>query len=107
MIAHFIITSAIASLALLGNGATAAAMPNEAANLDARANTGINVEVVCNVQHGAGFHAKTTGKGCDDWICVRGDEKLGINLDEWCRASYGSGAYASCSNGVFSWVCNH
>lgn len=107
MLAHSITLSAIASFALLSNFATALALPEEATTLQARATDGINVEAACNIYYGTSFSAKTTGSGCNDWVCVRGDEKHGIDLSQWCRDSWGGGASASCSNGVYSWVCNH
>lgn len=101
MLAHSILLSATASLALLGGSAAALAMPEQAKELQARATSPISVEAACNVFYGTSFHAQTTGNGCYDWVCVRGNQRYGLDLNEWC------GGQASCSNGVYSWVCIH
>ncbi|KAG9642416.1 hypothetical protein KCU64_g12164, partial [Aureobasidium melanogenum] len=102
MIANSILFNAIASLALLSGSAAALAMPEQVKDLQARGTRPISVEAACNVFYGTSFSAQTTGNGCNDWVCVRGNERYGLDLNEWC-----GGKGASCSNGVYSWVCNY
>jgi len=106
MFAHNTILSAIVSVALLSTSATALAVPEPAGDLQSRATAGISVEQACNRYYGGGAHAEATGGGCYDWVCVSGNQRLGLDLAQFCRDSYGSGASASCSNGVYSWLCN-
>lgn len=99
MLVHSAILSATASIALLSGSATAL--------VQARATDGIDVESACNLFYGTSFSAKAIGSGCNDWRCVRGNEAYGLDFNEHCQNVWGGRAYASCSNGVFSWVCNH
>jgi hypothetical protein len=105
MIAQSIIVSAIASLALLSGSASASAIPE--AGIEARATSGINVDAACKFYHGDSFGAKATGTSCNSWVCAHGSESYGIDLNAWCTQTYGGAAYASCSGGVYNWVCNH
>jgi hypothetical protein len=103
MFARSIILSAIASIALLSGSATALATPD----VEARATAGVSVEAACNIAYGTSFTAVATGSGCNDWKCQRGSESYGIDLNEWCRDTYGGSSTASCSGGVYNWVCNY
>lgn len=91
----------LTSLALLSVGATALAVPEEAKSLQTRAGSPISVEAACNVQYGTSFSAITIGNGCNDWVCARGNERYGVDLNEWCGFRG-----ASCNGGVYGWVCN-
>jgi hypothetical protein len=112
MIAHSIILSALTGAALLSNSATALAMPAEssAKTLQARATSPINVQALCENYHNPEeIAAETTGSGCNDWVCrdTWDETGYGIDMNAWCATLHGPGAYASCKNGVYSWVCNH
>ncbi len=107
MIAHSIILGAIASFALLSDSATALAMPDSALTLQARTTSGINVEAACNIYYGTSFSAVAAGSGCNDWVCVRGSERYGLDFNQWCRDSWGGNSYATCGGGVYNWVCNY
>jgi hypothetical protein len=98
----------LSAIALLGASATALAMPAGSDNtLEARTDSGIDVQAACSLAYGTSFSAQTTGGGCNDWACVRGNVRYGVDLNQHCRDTWGSGARASCSNGVYSWVCVH
>ncbi|KAM0701997.1 hypothetical protein Q7P35_010907 [Cladosporium inversicolor] len=98
----------LSAIALLSTSATALAMPAESDNtLEARATNSIDVNAACALTHGSSFVAQTTGKGCNDWVCVRGGVRYGIDLNQHCRDTWGSSARSSCPNGVYSWVCVH
>lgn len=105
MFAHSIVLSVIASIAVLSNSATALAIPEQAKNLEARGITPIGVERACNFFYGTGSSAQTTGNDCNDWVCVRGNERHGLDLNQWCVIQTFGSTGASCSNGVYSWVC--
>lgn len=112
MIAHSIIISAITGVALLGNPATALTVPGSAKTLQARATSTISVEEICGENYGPErYYAKTTGNGCNDWVCAPREgisgKQYGIDMNGWCADWWGPGAYASCKNGVYSWVCNY
>jgi hypothetical protein len=43
-------------------------------------------------------------------VCVRGNERYGVDLRLWCELSVGDATchtYASCSNGIYDWRCNY
>lgn len=66
------------------------------------------MESVCNLKEGTSFHAVADGPNCEDWKCVQGNRRLGINMDEHCKNTYGGGAYAKCgSKGINGWRCVH
>jgi len=112
MIASKSLLSSIATILLLGNSATS--MPTESANskdlLPRTETSSISVSDACKYEHGSGFSAQAVGNGCNDWVCVRGNERYGVDLRLWCEMSVGDGTcytYPSCSNGVYSWRCNY
>lgn len=104
-----LVLSALASVALLSNPATALAIPDSESTetLQARAETGISVQAACNIFYGIGFSAVAEGNGCNDWVCVRGRERYGLDLLKWCQGNYGGHSSAKCPKGVNSWVCLH
>jgi len=104
----------LSAIALLGSSATALAMPAAAASdntLEARTDSSIDVQAACERSYGANFLALTTGDGCNNWVCrevkLFNGVSYGIDLNQHCRDTWGSNARASCSNGVYSWVCIH
>lgn len=114
MIGHIQLLSTTASLLLLSNTATALALAPlaESANTKAlltRDTDPISVDDACKFQHGSGFSAQTVGNGCNDWVCVRGNERKGVDLKKRCCSIDESwnccNVDALCSNGVNSWVC--
>lgn len=106
------VLSTIASLLLLSN--LAAALPAESAGVQTRRSEGdnpINVDEACKFQHGSAFSAQTKGNGCNDWVCVRGGERYGVDMQGWCRIMRDReniyyGYLAECRGGVYGWVCN-
>jgi hypothetical protein len=102
-----IILSAITSVMLLGNPATAPAVPESAKTLQARTTSPISVQTIFEYDYNANASAETTIIGCNDWICDTGSGKYGVDMYDWCVGSWVPGAYASCRNGVYSWMCNH
>jgi hypothetical protein len=108
MIAHSIILSAITSFALLSDSATVLAMPDSVHALQARTTSGIDVQAACESLFGPGWVPVTTGSSCNDWGCeIAFLGPGGLDFTEWCRQLYGASAYASCSGGVYNWVCNY
>ena len=114
MVASKSLPSFIASLLLLSNSATSLTLPTESANgkelLPRTETSSINMSDACRYQYGSGFSAQTIGNGCNDWVCVRGNERYGVDLGLWCEISVGDATcrtYPSCGNDVYSWRCNY
>jgi hypothetical protein len=108
--------STTAGLMLLTNAATclALALPTDSTDtkaLETRSTYPVSVVEACITQHGKGFSAQTTGNGCNDWVCVRGNERYGVDIKRWCWGVTDDetpcGTDAFCNNGVFSWVCSY
>lgn len=108
-------STAILSL-LLSNSATSIALPtdesadNNKSLLPRTEVTPLSVNDACKREHGSGFSAQAVGNGCNDWVCVRGNERYGVDLRLWCELSVGDATchtYASCSNGIYDWRCNY
>ena len=102
----------LSAIALLSTSATALAVPTASDNtLEARTDSSIDVQAACERSYGANFLALTTGDGCNNWVCrevkLFNGVSYGIDLNQHCRDTWGSNARASCSNGVYSWVCIH
>ena len=108
--------STTAGFMLLSNAATSLALALPAASADTKAlqtrsTTPVSVFEACRIQHGEGFSAQTIGNGCNDWVCVRGNERYGVDIKGWCWAIVDDlspcGIDAFCNNGVFSWQCSY
>lgn len=115
MIASKSLLSSVASLLLFSNSATSVALPTESVNSheilprEIRI-LEIDVSRACKFSYGSGFSAQAVGNGCNDWVCVKGNTRYGVDLNNWCRVSLEEGDcsfYASCNNGVYSWRCNY
>jgi hypothetical protein len=110
-----VVNSLASLLLLLSNSATSLALPAESANNDKDLQpetdvTSLSVNDACKYEHGSDFSAQAVGNGCNDWVCVRGNERYGVDLRLWCEMSVGDGTcytYASCSNGIYDWRCNY
>lgn len=112
MLGQIPLLSTITSLLLLSNSALA--LPPQSANtrtLMTRQSTGtIDVDRACGLQHGSGWRAQAVGNSCNDWKCVRGNERRGVDLESYCCAVV---APASCryvhayclGKGVYDWIC--
>ena len=113
MIASKSLLSSIASLLLLSNSALSLAVPTESVTshdlLPREIRTlEIDVSRACKYQYGGSFSAQAVGNGCNDWVCVSGNKRYGVDLNNWCRVSLQEGDcsfYPTCSNGVYSWRC--
>ena len=114
MIGHIPLLSTAASLLLLSSSTTALALtsPAQSANsrmLLTRSDDGINVNRACKVQHGNGFSAQAAGNGCNDWVCVRGNERRGVSMKDYCCGETDSQTCcnidATCSGGIYGWKC--
>ena len=110
-----LVNSTAILLLLLSNSATSLALPTESADnnkslLPRTEVTPLSVNDACKREHGSGFSAQAVGNGCNDWVCVSGNERYGVDLRLWCELSVGDATchtYASCSNGIYDWRCNY
>lgn len=97
-----------ASLLLLSNSATA--LPPQSANtktLLTRDTGFIDVNQACIMQYGSGFTAQTIGDGPNDWVCVRGNERKGVDLKRYCCEirNMATCCEAYTFGGVYTWWC--
>lgn len=115
MVASKPLPISIASILLLfNNSATSLTLPTESADnsrdVQRRAEvTPLSVNDACKYEHGSDSSARAVGTNCNGWVCVRGNEKYGVDLRLWCEMSIGDGVcytYASCSSSIQDWRCN-
>lgn len=73
-------TSIANFLLLLSSSTASIALPAESADnskdlLPRTDVTPLSVSDACKHEHGSGFSAQAVESGCNDWVCVRGNER--------------------------------